>query len=151
MNTGVFTEIKAHTDIEEAFSLYPQDWKDVLLPVWPLYAENARVYALLDEKSIVTLGILFYGNAPEMQAFPEMSARLFKEGKPYIGFLYTLPEYRGRGYASLWLTELKNRIPGSAFWLTVEDPGLIPFYEANGFILSGKSTHQEEWLLLFRP
>ncbi|WP_224491379.1 GNAT family N-acetyltransferase [Robertkochia flava] len=142
-----FTQLTGKEEVNTAFSLYPDDWKEVLLPVWPDYEGTARVYALLQGHRITTLGILFYEKAPEMEAFPETTPRYFSEGKPYIGFLYTLPSFRGRGYASLWLKELRNILPGTSFWLTVEDQGLIPFYEANGFSLEGKSNTKEEWLL----
>ncbi|THD69807.1 GNAT family N-acetyltransferase [Robertkochia marina] len=148
MESLEFRKLTKTEEIAEVFSLYPDDWKEVLLPVWSNYAENSEVYVLLKEDDITTLGILFHNGAPEMEAFAETATLLFMERKPYIGFIYTLPNFRGRGFASLWLKELKNALPEKTFWLTVEDPKLITFYESNGFSLQDKSPVQEEWLLL---
>lgn len=147
MENLVFKQLNEEDEIGKAFSLYPDDWKKILLPAWSDYTETARVFALLKDDLITTLGILFYDKAPEMEAFPETAQILFREGKPYIGFIYTLPKYRGRGYASLWLKKLRESSPGKSFWLTVEDPSLIGFYQSHGFHLHGKSDIMEEWLL----
>lgn len=147
MEQLTFKEITDPKAIGKAFTVYPADWKEVLLPTWPEYVETARVYGLFQEDRLTTVGILFHGAAPEMEAFETTAHRLFGEGHPYLGFLYTLPEYRGRGYAPKWLKALRKTLPEKMIWLTVEDPGLITFYETNGFILLAKSTTHEEWLL----
>lgn len=147
MEKTEFRQLTEREKIAKAFSLYPNDWQEALLPVWPDYAGAAEVFALLKEDQIATLGIVFHESAPEMEAFAETATLLFREGNPYIGFIYTLPNYRGRGFASLWLKKLRESSPGKSFWLTVEDPSLISFYQGHGFHLHGKSDIMEEWLL----
>ena len=151
MKSLTFRQLSEEEEISKAFSLYPDDWKELLLPAWPDYAGTAGVYALWQEEGIATLGILFFKDAPEMDAFAKTASRLFSEGKPYIGFLYTLPQFRGKGFASLWIQEVKKLHPERSFWLTVEDPDLITFYKNNAFTLLEKSPMQDEWLLLSGP
>lgn len=86
---------------------------------------------------------------PGMEGIRDEASRRLSAGEAYIGFLWVAPQARGRGLGRLWIEEVTRASTGHAFWLTVEDAGLIPFYETCGFISEGERPGAEgpEWLL----
>ena len=136
----------AHPD-HAFFDFLPQDWKDELLPQWINLKATAQVFVLEEHLQVVCMGILFYKVLPNLSPLEKIVRKQF-EDYLYIGYLYTLPQYRSRGLASKWLETVKQYAPQKNFWLTVEDPNLVPFYTQNGFVplaspnLSGIETQE---------
>jgi GNAT superfamily N-acetyltransferase len=116
--------------------------------------QGGRAPELSTARTLLGGGAVFRRSTPPgMTSFRNEASRRLSAGEAYIGFLWVAPEARGRGLGRLWLEELARTSPGDPFWLTVEDAGLIPFYEACGFRLEGAIQGEEgpEWLLSRAP
>ena len=131
------------------FALLPPAWREGIAPYWPDYAPTARIFTLESDSEPLGGGILFSTPAPDILSYGEEALYWFAQGYLYIGFLWIAEEHRGRQLGSLWLRELRERLPGQKFWLSVDDYGLLPFYERNGFRLVTKIelSTGEEWIL----
>ena len=127
----------------EFFDFLPRDWQYELLPQWPRLSKSAEVYGLyLDnaQENLITMGIVFSHDLPQLTLYEKTTKNLLI-GYSYIGYVYTLPEFRGKGYASQWFSGLKTRYPKHNFWLTIEEPALADFYQKNNFeIFSGPES-----------
>jgi GNAT superfamily N-acetyltransferase len=119
----------------EFFAFLPADWQSELLPQWDELSQSAQVYGLYkdtDLDKLTTMGIIFKTQLPRLTPF-EMAIHNELNGYFYIGYVSTLPEYRGKGYASLWFSGLTSHYPKHNFWLTIEEPALADFYQKNNF------------------
>lgn len=119
------------------FDFLPIDWQSELLPQWDELSHSAEVYGLYKDDhldSLATMGIIFKSHLPRLTPF-EKAIQSELTGYLYIGYVYTIPQYRGTGYASLWFNALKLHFPENNFWLTIEEPELAKFYKKNGFEL----------------
>lgn len=119
------------------FDFLPIDWQSELLPQWDELSQSAEVYGLYKDDSLdslATMGIIFKSHLPRLTPF-EKAIQSELTGYLYIGYVYTIPQYRGTGYASLWFDALKLHFPKHNFWLTIEEPELAGFYKKNGFAL----------------
>lgn len=125
----------------EFFDFLPGDWQHELLPQWPRLSKSAKVYGLhLDnaQESLITIGIVFSQDLPRLTPYENgIKNRLI--GYSYIGYVYTLPEFRGQGYASQWFSGLLAHFPNHNFWLTIEEPALATFYQKNNFQIFSES------------
>ena len=119
----------------EFFDFLPGDWQHELLPQWPRLSKSAKVYGLhLDnaQESLITIGIVFSQDLPRLTPYENgIKNRLIDYS--YIGYVYTLPEFRGQGYASQWFSGLTSHYRKHNFWLTIEEPALADFYQKNNF------------------
>jgi GNAT superfamily N-acetyltransferase len=131
------------------FALLPADWQEGIVPHWAAYRGAARVYTLEAGATLLGGGIVFDRMAPDTLAYEETARVWFERGYRYVGFLWIDETQRGRGLGSRWLELLRERFPGQGFWLSVEDEGLVPFYEHNGFRRAGavRGDDGEEWIL----
>ena len=131
-----FQEINNPTP--DFFSFLPIDWQSELLPQWNALSQSARVYGLFpDDQSegLSTIGIVFGSDLPKLTPYEMELYALLKASYGYIGYVYTMPHFRGRGHASKWFDNLKAHFPKQNFWLTIEEPELAEFYKKNGFEL----------------
>jgi len=118
------------------FSFLPIEWQNELLPQWNALSQSARVYGLFpDDQSegLSTIGIVFGSDLPKLTPYEMELYALLKASYRYIGYVYTMPHFRGRGHASKWFDNLKAHFPKQNFWLTVEEPALTEFYKKNHF------------------
>ena len=131
----------------EFFDFLPQDWQDELLPQWPVLAQSAKVFCIYKDNNqvnLITMGIIFSGDLPLLTPY-EKSIKNLLVDYSYIGYVYTLPEYRGQGYGSQWFSGLIAYYPKHNFWLTIEEPALADFYQKNNFeIFSGATPLDPE-------
>lgn len=136
----------------EFFDFLPRDWQDELLPQWPRLLKSAKVYGLYPDNAqerIITVGIVFTQDLPQLTPYEKGIGNMLS-GYSYIGYVYTLPEYRGKGYASDWFTGLKLHFPKHNFWLTIEEPSLAGFYQKNNFeVFSGSGSFDSKGEICF--
>ncbi|NKI27128.1 GNAT family N-acetyltransferase [Arenibacter sp. 6A1] len=140
------------SDSKEFFKIIPPDWQDIIIPIWDTYRENAKIYVLLDQGSIVAGGIVFEQDPPNMTDFELAEGKKYRDVSfQYIGFLYVNPNRRNQALGTQWLNALKAKKPKQSYWLTIEEEGLHAFYEKNGFQLVSKSKDpsNREWLLIY--
>ena len=127
----------------EFFDFLPLEWQQELLPQWPALLKSANVYGLFRDnaqENLITMGIVFSQDLPQLTPY-EKTIKNLLSGYSYIGYVYTLPEFRGKGYASQWFSGLKTHYPKHNFWLTIEEPALADFYQKNNFeIFSGSES-----------
>ena len=110
-----------------------------------------ELFAITDHGQMVAGGVVMEGLPLEMAAFEDELMPFIKKGYLYIGFLFVVPEYRGQQIGSKWLGHIGKFYGGKGFWLTVEEPGLVAFYEKNGFkwkATLSKGGGNEELLVL---
>lgn len=146
-------DFEALTDnSQQFFEILPPDWKDAIEPVWEDYGKEANIFVLRDEGEIIAGGIVFNGAPPNRTDFEILQGEKYlKRGYHYIGFLYVVAHRRNEALGSQWLQALKNRFPGQAYWLTIEDEDLKRFYTKNGFkcVAASSDTNLPEWLFVY--
>ena len=133
------------------FDFLPEDWKNELFPQWIKLHVNSTVYANFENEKLVNVGIIFNDVLPKLSS-AEIVAKPFFKNALYIGYLFTHPDYRGKGIAKNWFESVKKQYPNKNFWLAIEDPGLLYFYKKLGFkkFLHPKlSTLPTQELILF--
>ncbi|WP_224485577.1 GNAT family N-acetyltransferase [Robertkochia aurantiaca] len=136
----------------EAFtSCIPSEWKEILLNEWHHHKNHARPMGLFSGESLLCGGILFYQDAPELGNFGSEAAKLFAGENPYIGFLFTPPAFRGKGWARAWIEQTRRLHREKCHWLVVEDPTLLNYYRKLGFFVVEASSDNDEWLLSVLP
>src|SRR5690554_5588589 len=136
------------------FEILPRDWREAIEPIWEDFRKDASIFVLRDKGEIIAGGIVFKGIPPNRTDFEVQSGEKYiKKGHHYIGFLYVVPHRRNEALGSRWLKTLKSRFPGQAYWLTIEDESLTPFYIKNGFecVAASPDTDLPEWLFVFVP
>ncbi len=111
----------------------PEDWQADFLLYLETCTERMELYAISDDDQIMAGGAVLKGLPPDMELFEKETRRFVEKGYLYIGFLFVDAAHRGQNIGSSWLKHLFKALEGQGFWLTVEDPGLIKFYEKNGF------------------
>lgn len=132
------------------FDFLPKDWKEVLIPQWDRLKTTSELYVIWNANELVCMGIVFQKYLPNLSREEQAAWTNFKDAL-YIGYLYTVPKYRGKGMATLWFESLKKEYPNSTFWLAIEQPTLMKFYSKLGFHRY-ESVHlpqhtQKEWIL----
>ncbi len=137
------------SDPGQFFELLPADWQAGIVPYWPDYQETARIFILEKNQETVGGGIVFSTVSPDTMAYREEAQTWLDRGYLYIAFLFVPEKFRGQQLGTKWLQSLHRQFPGQPFWLSVEDKGLVYFYEKNGFTLV-KQVEGEwgaEWIL----
>ena len=151
--------IKMHVSLRSAqntpndfFSILPEDWRCLIAPYWEGYKANSTIYVLENHKEIVGGGIVFASASPDMTHFEKTQGKVYFDlGYLYIGFLWVIPEYRGRELGSKWLSLLKEQNKNQSYWLTIEEENLKAFYKKNGFECVAESdSTTKEWLLVYK-
>jgi len=109
------------------FDFFPPDWKQELFPQWKTLSESTEIFVLSKDASMVTLGLVFNTNFPHFSPLEKIA---FKDlhSYPYIGYVYTLPEYRNQGYGKQWFKSLLENNTMQNYWLTIENLELEKFY-----------------------
>lgn len=124
---------KKITDFATFFSILPDDWKEGILPFWDDLKTTTNCYILEENNQIIAGGLVFSTCPPDMKYAENEANFWFKNGYLYLGFIYVIEEKRGQHLGSIWLENLKKRLPKQSFWLTIEDLDLDSFYTRNGF------------------
>lgn len=114
------------------FEFLPDDWKKELLPQWIKLHATSEVFAFVEKGEVLCMGILFHSVLPELSPV-EKIVKPYLRSSFYIGYLYTVPAYRGKGLASSWFNSIKKLYPKKSFWLTIEEANLWAFYAKLGF------------------
>ena len=131
------------------FDFLPLDWKDEIVPFWPDYQNSARIFILENDEGVLGGGIVFSTVSPDTIAFRDEAQQWYDAGYLYIAFLFISEKHRGQQLGSRWLQHIFQHFPNQPFWLSIEDTGLLGFYEKNGFVkmkeVQGK--YGEEWIL----
>lgn len=132
------------------FSILPLDWQEIIIPLWPKHQGSSTIYVIEHDQAIIAGGIVFSKTPPYATALEISYDYLFKRNYLYLGFIFVLPEYRGKNIASKWLYELKKTYSQCSFWLTIEELNLKSFYEKNGFKLidSNINLNAAEWVMV---
>lgn len=133
MKEVVYNFKKYKSNPFDFFNLLPEDWREVLLPIWEKHHLAAEVYVLLNENKIVAGGIVFKEYTEDMVCFKEDAISLLNSGSLYIGYVYVIEAERGKDLGSRWLKSIKNEFSNTNFWLTIEEEGLKGFYKKNNF------------------
>jgi GNAT superfamily N-acetyltransferase len=113
----IFRKLKNPSDF---FKTLPEDWLDELLP------------GVIKDYQVISGGIVFNQNLPQLSPV-EIQAALLFQGAPYIGYIYTQPEFRGMGASSFWFHSLFDQCKNQRYWLSIEDLQLSAFYQKFGF------------------
>ena len=124
---------EACTDYLGFFKILPKDWQESLVPVWENFKASTSGYLLIDNTQIIAGGLVFSKCPPDMLYAENEANTWFNKGFLYLGFIYVIEEKRHQNLGSVWLDNLKKRIPNQKFWLTIEDLKLDAFYVKNGF------------------
>ncbi len=132
----------------EFFNILPQDWRDDLLPQWQDLEGTSDVFVVKYRADVISGGIVFHQMLPQLSAVEFQASMLFKN-VPYIGYIYTQPEYRSLGAASFWFHALFNRRKNQSYWLSIEDLRLSFFYQKFGFSLyEFKEQSIDEYIMI---
>lgn len=125
--------LKWEGSLDEFLTGMPEEWRLDFC----MYLENSvdrmELFTITEQGHILGGGMLFKGLPPEMKIFEKEVEPFVERGYLYIGFLFVVPEYRGQNIGSTWLGCIKTLYGDKGFWLTVEEPGLVSFYEKSGF------------------
>ena len=146
--------INIGSDGSNFFKILPNDWQDIIVPVWGNYKMDANIYVFKNDMEITVGGIVFNGAPPNRTDFEIEEGQKYVElGFKYIGFLFVDPKYRSKSLGSKWLSALKEQFPDQSYWLTIEEVGLRSFYEKNGFkcVSESKVTNNQEWMFTYMP
>lgn len=125
----IFRKLKNPSDF---FKTLPEDWLDELLPQWPVLKTTSEVYGVIKDNQVISGGIVFNQNLPQLSPV-EIQAALLFQGAPYIGYIYTQPEFRGMGASSFWFHSLFDQCNNQRYWLSIEVLQLSAFYQKFGF------------------
>lgn len=135
------------------FAILPEDWRCLIAPYWDKYKATSTIYVLENNDEILGGGIVFASSSPDMTNFEKTHGKVYFDlDYVYIGFLWVVPEYRGKELGSKWLSLLKQQNKNQSYWLTIEDEKLKDFYKRNGFecVAESDSTTTKEWLLIYK-
>ncbi|WP_318309258.1 GNAT family N-acetyltransferase [Flagellimonas crocea] len=138
---------------DQFLAAMPEEWQ------WDFYiylentVDHMELFAITEQDHILGGGMVFKGLPPEMKIFEKEVETFVERGYLYIGFLFVVPKYRGQHIGSTWLESMKALYSDKGFWLTVEEPSLIEFYEKNGFKWTGTLVQgkRSEELLTLEP
>lgn len=114
------------------FDFLPEDWKEELLPQWDNLRSSSEVYTITIDRELICMGIVFKEVLPKLSMTEKRVQKMFINYS-YIGYLYTLPKYRGQGFATKWFEFIQKQDPKRNFWLAIEESNLIEFYSKLGF------------------
>ena len=127
---------------DSLFSFLPEDWRSELFPQWKHLMQTSPVYVLGTKDSIHCMGIIFEHEPPRLSRYEQDHASQFCD-YVYLGYLYTVPEYRQQSRARYWVETIKELYKSRGIWLAIEDLSLQIFYEKLGFIATEASFEDE--------
>lgn len=138
---------------DQFLAAMPEEWRADFRLYLESCADRMELFVITDNGQIIAGGIVMNGLPPEMKRFEKDIKHYIEKGYLYIGFLFVATEYRKQNIGSTWLRHITEAFDTQGFWLTVEDVGLIEFYEKNGFGWKGTLTQDQlsEELLVFEP
>lgn len=156
-----FAELVEPKQVEDFLEMIPQEWSDILRPWMERYLGEPNLYGVFQGDALIGGGAIFSTSPPpETETYREECLARFSEGQAYIGFLWVSTEFRGMGAGQFWLHALMHSAlnkeqstseerGATSYWLTIEDPALIHFYEKAGFRVVKELEGDEgpEWLL----
>lgn len=125
------------------FSFLPEDWRSELLPQWDHLKSTSPVFTLGSKESIHCMGIIFEHEPPRFSRYEQKHASQYRD-YVYLGYLYTIPEYRQQSRARYWVETIKELYKSRGIWLAIEDLSLQIFYEKLGFIATEASYEDEQ-------
>jgi len=143
-----FVELTNTPDV--FFGLLPEDWSVEIAPMWEQYAiTGSRIFGVTEDEKVVAGGIVFNTVSPDTMGYSAIAQNWLDKGYLYIAFLFVSPDARGRGLGSLWVTELRKKLPDQHFWLAIDEHSLIHFYLPLGFESAQevRNNDQMEWIL----
>jgi len=146
--------INIGSDGSNFFKILPNDWQDIIVPVWGNYKMDANIYVFKNDSEITVGGIVFKGAPPNMTDFEIGEGHKYVDsGFKYIGFLFVNPKYRNQALGSKWLRALIEEFPNESYWLTIEEVGLKSFYEKNSFkcVSESMDPNNQEWIFTYQP
>lgn len=134
---------------EEWVAELPKDWKVALRDIYRLQAHQVECIILAEGGHWRAAGLVCKGLPHDLEKYGDALSDQNTPDHRYIGFLWTFLECRQQGWGSVWLEKVKERFPGKALWLTIEDRALLPFYGRNGFreVLQLGQGEEKEWVL----
>lgn len=115
------------------FDLLPKEWQESIDSSIHYFKDNATLYLLEENNTLLAGGIVFSKHLPEMDAYREEANYWFSNDYLYIGYVWVPFEKRNNNYGSLWFTYLFKKDPTQHYWLTTEETSLRYFYEKMGF------------------
>lgn len=132
------------------FNILPKDWQEDIVPFWKDYQSSSSIYGIELQQEIVGGGIVFKQVAPDVQHYKEEAEKLLNMNLLYFAFLWLDPVLRGKNLGSWWISQLKEHYKPTDFWLSVEDAGLLDFYQRNGFKVYKEILidQKKEWILI---
>lgn len=145
--------LKWQGPLDQFLAAMPEEWHWDFLIYMDNVGDSMEIFAITVHEEIVGGGMVFKGLPPEMKIFEKEVEHFTEGGYLYIGYLFVVPERRGQDIGSTWLECIKALYGHKGFWLTVEEPGLVAFYEKNGFRWIGtlKQGRIIEELLILDP
>lgn len=132
------------------FNILPKDWQEDIVPFWGDYQSSSHVHGIELQHEIVGGGIVFKQVAPDVQHYKDEAEKLLNLNLLYFAFLWVDPEMRGKNLGSWWISRLKEHYSPTTFWLSIEDVGLLDFYQRNNFKVYKEILieHKKEWILI---
>ena len=74
----IFRKLKNPSDF---FKTLPEDWLDELLPQWPVLKTTSEVYGVIKDYQVISGGIVFNQNLPQLSPVEIQAALLFQGAK----------------------------------------------------------------------
>jgi len=144
----IFTELNK---AEDFFNILPDDWRNELKSTWDQINLKSQIYCLIDDNKIVAGGIVLETCPTDLLSIKDKFHCYLQNNYLYIGYLWVIPNQRGKDLGTTWLSHVKTIQDQSRLWLTIEDKNLKSFYEKNGFKLveSYQIQNKTEWLLVY--
>lgn len=148
MKDFTFRELKNNP--QHFFEILPQDWQDEIVPFWDNIKNEAKIYIIEEETTIIGGGMVFYKSPPNFDYFETEATYWFNKGYLYLGFIWIDEQRRNNNLGSFWLNQLKSQNPQQKFFLLTEEDYLQHFYEKNSFtqIKSVNNGDLLEWLYI---
>ncbi|MEZ4855918.1 MAG: GNAT family N-acetyltransferase [Gelidibacter sp.] len=148
-----YTLTVLETNQHRFFEMLPKEWQDAIVPFWDAYKDAATIYGFEEDGNIIAGGIVFSTCPPDLFYYKNEAQQWFDKGYLYIGFLFVSEMKRNHNIGTIWLQQLKAKLPKQKFWLLIEEAHLHHFYKKNGFVLAQTLTTKEltEWLYLYQP
>lgn len=123
--------VRKETDL--FFDLLPKEWQESIQSSIHDFKDNATLYVLEENNTLLAGGIVFSKQLQEMDAYKDEAHEWFSKHHLYIGYVWVPVEKRNHSYGSLWFEHLFQKDVTQHYWLTTEETSLRYFYEKIGF------------------
>lgn len=133
-------------------SVLPQDWKVELERTMLTYRGEWFLVLISFDKKVIGGGMLFKSLTEDVMMYQNVVKSLVEKGLQYIAYVWIDPEHRGFKLGNKWLDYVQKNIEARGFWLSIEDKGLVGFYEASGFRILKQVVGPNglEWIMVSR-